>query len=317
MEGSPGQCICSRGQNQLHQLHARRDENGMEVMDPDDKHDEQKDVEEIILSKDSGRGDSGNAQDLLSSPPVMLIPIVETRPPTFLVSRRHSQIQLQIPDTTGNKERAASKSPATSTVSLTLKKGNSEFNTPIPFPSSSSPSRDGNQSQSLPNILTISKKHNDLRPASPAPSKKFVSSSPPLPILSTWEHTFNLAPRNVVPVKPQRYLEDQTVGGQLLEKTMKFVSGMFNRDGCNESPESDRQIKGKGKVIDRDRELGRQLKKWEEERFKEFGKKLPKAWLIEEAGLDTDTASMTPIPIFGFSSPEPAKKGWGRRKRSR
>ena len=112
-----------------------------------------------------------------------------------------------------------------------------------------------------------------------------------------------------MPVKPQRYLEDQTVGGKLLGKTMKFVSGMFNRDACDESSESDRQIKGKGKVIDRDSDLGRQLENWEEERFKEFGKELPKAWQIEEAGLDTDATSMTPIPMFGFSSPEPTKKG--------
>ena len=81
----------------------KRDENGMEVMDLDDDDDEQKVVEEIILSKDSGRGDSGDAQDLLSSPSVMPNPIVETRPPTSLDSQ-HSQIQLQIPETTRNKD---------------------------------------------------------------------------------------------------------------------------------------------------------------------------------------------------------------------
>ena len=44
---------------------------------------------------------------------------------------------------------------------------------------------------------------------------------------------FHTAPRNVVPVnvKPQRFLDDQGVGGELLGKTMRFVSGvLISRD---------------------------------------------------------------------------------------
>ena len=52
-------------------------------------------------------------------------------------------------------------------------------------------------------------------------------------------------------------------------------------------------------------------KKWEEERFREFGKELPKFWQIEEAGLGADTTPTTPmshIPVFGFGSPKFTKK---------
>jgi hypothetical protein len=105
--------------------------------------------------------------------------------------------------------------------------------------------------------------------------------------------------------KSQRDLEDKTVGGKLLGKTMKFVSEvLFARDG---SPES----KGKGKAADQDSVIGREFKKWGEERFKEFGKELPKAWQIEGAGLDVDTRSTTPlshIPTFGFYSAQSPKK---------
>ena len=280
----------------------KRDEDGMEVMDLDDDDDK----EHRDASKDSGRGDGGNGWDLSSSPPIMSNPIAKTRPLNSRDSQT-PQIKLLISDPTGNKgEQAAPKSPAKSSVSSTPKKENSETNTPVPVPippSSSPSSRDGNLSQSA---STTPPKNSNTRPASPAPSKKSIPSSPPLPnlVLPTWEHTFNTAPRNVVR-KSQRDLEDKTVGGKLLGKTMKFVSEvLFARDG---SPKS----KGKEKAADQDSDISRDLKKWEEERFKEFGKELPKAWQIEEAGLDADTRSTTPlshIPTFGFYSADSPKK---------
>jgi len=92
---------------------------------------------------------------------------------------------------------------------------------------------------------------------------------------------------------------------------MKFISGVFTKNP-HESPESDGQMKGKERAMDDDSNIGREFKKWKEERFKDFGKELPKAWQIEEAGLDSDTMSMTSIgyvPLFGSSSHEPTKKG--------
>ena len=115
-----------------------------------------------------------------------------------------------------------------------------------------------------------------------------------------------MAPRNIVTAtnKSETYPEDKTVGGKLLGKTMRFVSGvLFPRDVRNGSPESEKQIKGKEREMDRNRDID--FKKWKEERFKEFGKELPKLWQILEAGLDVDTMPTTPIsniPIFGLGS---------------
>ena len=46
----------------------------------------------------------------------------------------------------------------------------------------------------------------------------------------------------------------------------------------DESSESDKQIKQKAKG--RDSDISREFEKWKEERFKEFGKELRKAWEI-------------------------------------
>jgi hypothetical protein len=284
----------------------KRDENGMEVMDLDDDEDERRNVGENALTKESGHGDGGRSSPIL---------IAKSRP-TILKSSdsqdsQTSRIDLQVSDSTGNKaEHSISKSPAKSSLSSTPEKENSRSNIPIhvTIPSSSPSSRNENYSQSLPEIPTASKKVNNTRTASPAPSKKSVPSQPPLPsvVLPTWEQIFNTSPRNVVPVtnKPERYLEDQSVGGKLLGKTMRFVSGVFSRDA---SDGSEKQIKGKEREMNRNRDID--FKKWEEERFREFGKELPKLWEIEEAGLDADTSPttpMSPIPIFGLGS---TKKG--------
>ena len=89
---------------------------------------------------------------------------------------------------------------------------------------------------------------------------------------------------------------------------MRFVSGvLFPRDARDGSPQSEKQIKGKEREMDRNRDID--FKKWKEEMFKEFGKELPKSWQIVEAGLDADATPTTPIsniPIFGLGS---TKKG--------
>ena len=292
----------------------RRDEDGMEVMDLDDDEDELRNVGVGDLSKDSEREDGVREEAMPFSPNL----IAKTRPiiqrPSHSQESQTLRIELQTSDNTGSKgELSVSKSPAKPSIPSTPEKGNSRSNTPfpVPIPPSSSPSsRDGNYIQSLSKTPTISKKINNSRTASPAPSKKSVSSPPPLPnlVLPTWEQTFNTAPRNMLPVtnKPKRYLEDQTAGGKLLGKTMRFVSGMlFARDTRDGSPESERQIKGKEREMDRNRDID--FKKWEEERFREFGKELPKSWQIEELGLVSDTTPTSHIPIFGFGSPKLTK----------
>ncbi|KAF8801748.1 hypothetical protein BYT27DRAFT_7226663 [Phlegmacium glaucopus] len=262
----------------------KRDENGMEVMDIDDDDDEHRGKD---LLRDSGHG--------------------ETRPVELKTSdSRDSDPSLRPSDSTGG----GSLSPTKLNVSSTPKKGNSGSNTPLPFSSlPPSPSPEKNQNHSTPNTPTTStstKKVNNQRTASPAPSKKSISSPPPPPnlVLPTWKHTFHTAPRNVVP-PAFKHQSDDGVGGMLLGKTMRFVSGMFARDANDGSAESGRKMKGKEREISNSGEV-REVRRREElaERFKEFGKDLPKPWQIfKEAASDTDTTPTMSIPSFGFCSP--------------
>ena len=282
----------------------RDDEDKMEIMDIDDDEDERRDVREGGLLKDSGRKEGGRSSPILIAKPML-------KPPDSQDSQT-SRIELQISDSTGNKEeQSVSKSPAKSILSSTPEKGSSRSNTPIPAivpPSSSPSSRD---SQALPKVPSVSRIIS-IRTTSPSPSKKSVSSQPPPPnlVLPTWEQIFNTAPRNIAPVtnKVERYVEDQTVGGELLGKTMRFVSGvLFSREARDGSLESEKQMKGKEREMGRNRD--NDFNKWKEGRFREFGKELPKSWQIEEAGLESNTSPTTPmshIPIFGLSS---TKKG--------
>jgi hypothetical protein len=62
----------------------------------------------------------------------------------------------------------------------------------------------------------------------------------------------------VIPItnKPEKDLEDQTVGGKLLGKTMRFVSGvLFARDAGDGSVESEKHVKGKEREMDRNRDI--------------------------------------------------------------
>ena len=174
----------------------------------------------------SGHGDG---RELISSPPVPL-QIVKT------AKLRDSKYRFRVIPATKESSSRTSGSPSNKpSILSTPKKTNSVSNPPPPLPPSPS-SREEYQGQSLPNATPSIKKGDNNRSASPAPSKKSISSPPPPPnlVLPTWQHTFHTAPRNVVPVnvKPLRFLDDQGLGGKLLGKTMRFVSGvLFSRDG--------------------------------------------------------------------------------------
>jgi hypothetical protein len=51
---------------------------------------------------------------------------------------------------------------------------------------------------------------------------------------------------------------------------------LFARDARDGSMESEKHVKGKEREMDRNRDID--FKKWQEERFREFGKELPKSW---------------------------------------
>ncbi|KAF7310763.1 hypothetical protein HMN09_00619300 [Mycena chlorophos] len=143
-------------------------------------------------------------------------------------------------------------------------------------PSSSKPSAppltisDSVKKQVASNSGTISSK----RSSSPAPSKGSGTKSPAKPssiapprtpppnlVLPTWVDTFHTAPRSVV---PQRFLDGgKTAGRAVVEKTMKFVSGvLFAADG----PPTKRRRSSLSKA---------KTTEWDPQ---EWGLGLPRAW---------------------------------------
>jgi hypothetical protein len=269
--------------------------NGQDVKRDKDGRDDDARGKDLVNVSELGDG----GREPISSSPVRPNAITQTKPLLLKASNGQdseiSQVELQIP---GHTSISPSNKPS---VPSTPKKGRSGSNTPVPLPPSPLP-RDKNQGQPLhntPSTSTSTKKTDNNPSVSPVPSKKSILSSPPPPnlVLPTWQHTLHIAPRNVVPVnvKPQRFLDDQGVGGKLLGKTMRFVSGvLFSRDAQDGSSGPGGQVKGKEREMSRDDGIERQVTKWEEERFKAYGKELPKAWQILEGNFST-TSKGSPV----------------------
>lgn len=124
------------------------------------------------------------------------------------------------------------------------------------------------------------------RTASPTPSIKKSNATPPPPnlILPTWGDTFHTAPRNVVPPPPppsHARGDNASVGGKLLGKTIKFVSGVLF---ANDAP----VMSAKGKEREREN-VESLLEKERREKFVGIGRELPKAWgVLRAAGWDVD-----------------------------
>ncbi|KAF8161693.1 hypothetical protein B0H34DRAFT_390777 [Crassisporium funariophilum] len=232
---------------------------------------------------------------------------------------------------------AAAKLLSGSSGPSTPKKGASGTNTPVPVPPSPAPSTSsstGNDKQKdKPSKLgmnastSTSSTTSSKRTASPAPSKKSIAApAPPNLVLPTWQDTFHTAPRNVLPPRPVRYVDDQGVGGavalgagtggtgagvggKLFGKTMKFMSGvLFAKDGEGAGAiggagggargkgkeraraPSEREGSGEGSAVVED--LLSAVERERKERFREFGKELPKAWKVfDDAGWDTSLGS--------------------------
>jgi hypothetical protein len=208
--------------------------------------------------------------------------------------------------------------------------GNTGANTPVPpSPSTSTSSKSAARPPS--SVGALNGNTNDIgssivppvattkRTASPAPSvksgKTLVSPPPPNLVLPTWQDTFHTPPRNVLPPKPEVYVDDQGVGGKLLGKTMKFMSNvLFSKDGGSSSSPLAPFVGGAGatrakgkereRISARDGSAARArlyndqeassapgeslIERERHERFKNWGKELPKAWhVFEEAGYDT------------------------------
>ncbi|KAJ6574937.1 hypothetical protein B0H19DRAFT_1126451 [Mycena capillaripes] len=129
--------------------------------------------------------------------------------------------------------------------------------------SSPSPSVASKKSVASTGTKTPSKASSIAPPRTPTPNL----------VLPTWTDTFHTPPRSVV---PQRLLESngKNVGRAVMEKTMRFVSGvLFAADSQPTKRRSSSAGGSKGKGRDRE-------EREREKRFEEWGLGLPRAWDI-------------------------------------
>ncbi|KAF7339619.1 hypothetical protein MSAN_02176500 [Mycena sanguinolenta] len=105
----------------------------------------------------------------------------------------------------------------------------------------------------------------------PAKAPSIAPPRSPVPnlVLPAWADTFHAPPRSIV---PQRLLDDgKTVGRAVVERTMRFVSGvLFAADSPSVKKRSSSNP-GKAKGKDRD-------EREREKRYEEWGLGLPRAW---------------------------------------
>ena len=189
---------------------------------------------------------------------------------------------------------------STSTTTTTTTTTTNMTNQPSKSPTPSRPaSRTALDSQATPSRApTPSQRH-----ASPAPSKRSISSKskPPNMVLPKWEETFLSAPRSVVCAgyrakarigvgvsEDERVMlgrgagGDEGIGGKILGRTVKFVSGLLGSGAANAGTEAkDVSVRG-------DEDMTTDIEK----RLGGFGQDLPKAWKVLEgvatSGLEAD-----------------------------
>ncbi|KAJ7102104.1 hypothetical protein B0H15DRAFT_311750 [Mycena belliarum] len=132
---------------------------------------------------------------------------------------------------------------------------------PVKRPSSPSPSVASKQSVASTGTKTPAKAPSIAPPRTPTPNL----------VLPTWGDTFHAPPRSVV---PQRLLDahGKTVGRAVMEKTMRFVSGVLFASGSPAVVKRSRSVSGtKGKGKDPADNV-------REKKYEEWGLGLPRAW---------------------------------------
>ncbi|KAJ7492791.1 hypothetical protein FB451DRAFT_550499 [Mycena latifolia] len=152
--------------------------------------------------------------------------------------------------------------PLTISDSVKRQVVNNNSTPPVKRPSSPAPSVASKHSVASTGTKTPAKAPSIAPPRTPTPNL----------VLPTWGDTFHAPPRVVV---PQRLIDahGKTVGRAVMEKTMKFVSGvLFASDTPTATKRSSSAggRKGKGKDTTEDRER--------EKKYEEWGLSLPRAW---------------------------------------
>ncbi|KAJ7783599.1 hypothetical protein DFH07DRAFT_727794 [Mycena maculata] len=128
-----------------------------------------------------------------------------------------------------------------------------------------------NKRATSPAPSVASKASTGTKTPAKAPSIAPPRSPTPNLVLPTWKDTFHTPPRSVV---PQRLLDGnaRAVGRAVMEKTMRFVSGvLFASDGSTTTRRSRSASGAKGKGKERE-------EREREKRFEEWGLGLPRAW---------------------------------------
>ncbi|KAK7064370.1 hypothetical protein R3P38DRAFT_2824090 [Favolaschia claudopus] len=123
-----------------------------------------------------------------------------------------------------------------------------------------------------PSPSVVSKSSTGTKTPAKAPSIAPPKSPVPNLVLPTWADTFHAPPRSVVP--PRLLDNGKTVGRVVMEKTMRFVSGvLFAADSPTVKKRSSSANHGKGKGKDRE-------ERDRDKRYEEWGLGLPRAWDI-------------------------------------
>ncbi|KAF5353251.1 hypothetical protein D9756_007776 [Leucocoprinus leucothites] len=152
---------------------------------------------------------------------------------------------------------------------------------------------------------------NNKRTASPTPSAKSAKMAKPPPppnlVLPTWEDTFHVPPRSITPPlinagdtsRQSAHAHGYTAsGGKLIGRAMGFVSGVLFSTPSGAANKGDDQNVGAGSDLDKNakEEEEHQLSpavRERKERFRYFGKELPRAWDVLDGQVGRATTAST------------------------
>ncbi|XP_006464180.1 hypothetical protein AGABI2DRAFT_75124 [Agaricus bisporus var. bisporus H97] len=136
------------------------------------------------------------------------------------------------------------------------------------------------------------------RTASPVPSSSSPKKTHPPPnlVLPTWEDTFHVPPRSMIPPSSEIKREGhERSGGNLLGRAMGFVSGvLFSKDNTATGMDSSYKGKLSSDISDEHHAHTSAYEEEQQGKYQDFGKQLPRAWELVGSHQDNLKASRTP-----------------------
>ncbi|KAF9446917.1 hypothetical protein P691DRAFT_803264 [Macrolepiota fuliginosa MF-IS2] len=141
------------------------------------------------------------------------------------------------------------------------------------------------------------------RTASPAPSSK-KGPVPPNLVLPTWEDTFLMPPRSVIP--PSAAIsqgDDRITGGKLLGRAVGFVSSvLFSKDGTASGSAGNKSRLGSGAGGEDHQEHLSAAEKERKEKFLHFGMELPRALDVIESPVEDPMTSRSGVSCSPYKA---------------